>query len=151
MSQGKIQQVDTPQEIYAHPTNRFVADFIGKVNFLDGTVTGIEDNQLIISCRDKQIAAPYFNKSIKQNDRVLLTIRPESIELCKPEEGIVEARVSNAIYFGSQVIYNLNLDDGQELNAEVADPQFHPIFAQGSKVSLKFKNASLHVLPYEEL
>lgn len=153
MSEGKIQQVDTPSEIYSHPLNRFVAGFIGKVNFLDGIVESIEDNWFVIKTHGRIIKAPYWNKQIKKGDRVLFVIRPESIVVKQMEKdaiNMLEATIINSVYYGSEIIYEIKLDDGQILNVEVSDPQDTIQFKPGSKVSVAFKQNSLHVLPYEE-
>ena len=46
MSAGELQQIGRPEEIYEHPANRFVADFIGETNLIDGTVEAVEGQQV---------------------------------------------------------------------------------------------------------
>lgn len=153
MNNGLIQQVDSPSEIYSHPKNRFVAGFIGKVNFLEGIVENIENDQFIIKTHGRIIKAPYWNKNIKKGEKVLFVIRPESImvkDVEKDNNNMLEATVINAVYFGAQIVYEIKLDDGQILNVEVADPQDKVRYVNGSRVSVAFKQKSLHVLPFEE-
>jgi len=153
MNNGLIQQVDSPSEIYSHPINRFVAGFIGKVNFLEGTVEDIEEDKFVISTHNRIIKAPYWNKKIRKGEKVLFVIRPESIivkDVDKDNKNMLEATVINAVYFGSQIVYEIKLDDNQILNVEVADPQDNVRYKNGSRVSVAFKQNSLHVLPFEE-
>lgn len=150
MDRGLIQQVGSPAEIYSHPVNRFVAGFIGKANFLQAVVDSVESEQLVLQFLGKKIVAPRWNKEIKTGDDVLIVARPESILPEHPNEELVEGVVVNSVYFGSQMLYEVELPDHTVLQIEVADPQYHPIFTQGRKVGLAFKDRSLHVLPMEK-
>ncbi len=150
MDRGLIQQVGSPAEIYSHPVNRFVAGFIGKANFLQAVVDSVEAEQLVLQFLGKKIVAPRWNKEIKTGDEVLIVARPESILPEHPNEELVEGVVVNSVYFGSQMLYEVELPDHTVLQIEVADPQYHPIFTQGRKVGLAFKDRSLHVLPMEK-
>ncbi|MDD3424079.1 ABC transporter ATP-binding protein [Sphaerochaeta sp.] len=150
MDRGLIQQVGSPAEIYSHPVNRFVAGFIGKANFLQAVVDSVESEQLVLQFLGKKIVAPRWNKEIKTGDEVLIVARPESILPEHPNEELVEGVVVNSVYFGSQMLYEVELPDHTVLQIEVADPQYHPIFTQGQKVGLAFKDRSLHVLPMEK-
>ncbi len=153
MKDGLIQQIASPKEIYSHPTNRFVAGFIGKVNFLKGIVEDIVDNLFVVKTHNRVIRAPYWNKEIKKGDEVLLVVRPESImveDAEKEKVNTLDAIVKSAVYFGSQIVYEVELDDGHTLSVEVADPQDNVQYTNGNRVSVRFKQNSLHVLPYEE-
>src|SRR3954468_14487372 len=78
---GEIQQLDTPQEIYNHPVNRFVAGFIGSpgLNFFDGAV----DTNGAATFRSGEIAVPLsrygFDNGAEPKDGVVLGVRPEHI------------------------------------------------------------------------
>lgn len=150
MNKGLIQQIDTPSEIYSHPLNRFVAGFIGKVNFLEGIIKKIDGDSCIIKSHNNLIKAPYWNKTLKQKDKVLIVIRPESIEINHEEKEGIEGKILNAIYFGSQIIYEIEIDKGIIINAEISDPQDNVQFSKGSIVKISFKYKSLHILPFEE-
>ena len=58
MESGRVQQVAEPFEIYAHPTNRFVADFIGRVNFLEGRVVAASDGTAGVDVRGHRLEVP---------------------------------------------------------------------------------------------
>ncbi|KOY83833.1 ABC transporter ATP-binding protein [Lysinibacillus macroides] len=86
MENGDIKQIGTPQEIYHRPINRFVANFIGETNLIEGTIEAIdgEDIQVIttnglIFIGRKQQSSPTFTHMI--GDKVFISIRPESIHL----------------------------------------------------------------------
>ena len=150
MDRGKIQQVGSPADIYSHPVNRFVAGFIGKANFLHAIVDTIDADRLVLHFLGKKIVAPRWNKEIKAGDEVLIVARPESIIPEHPNEAWWKGMVVNSVYFGSQMLYEVESPDHTVLQIEVADPQYHPIFTQGHKVGLAFKDRSLNVLPMEK-
>ena len=86
MHDGKIMQIGTPQEIYAHPVNRFVADFIGKANFIKGRVTGMgPGDALDIEIMGKKIVIAAQRDAFTQVSGELLVLRPEAVRL-KPKK-----------------------------------------------------------------
>lgn len=94
MNQGYIQQIGTPEDIYNEPQNAFVADFIGESNILPA-----------IMVRDKlvQILGTNFScvdTGFGKNEPVDAVIRPEDIDLVKPEEGTIEGVVTHLIFKG---------------------------------------------------
>ena len=86
MNQGYIQQIGTPEDIYNEPQNAFVADFIGDSNILDGIM--IEDRLVEILGAKFECVDVGFGK----NKPVDVVIRPEDIDLVKPEEGTIHGR-----------------------------------------------------------
>ncbi|MFA5570202.1 MAG: ABC transporter ATP-binding protein [Sphaerochaetaceae bacterium] len=149
MDQGLIQQIGTPSEIYSHPANRFVAGFIGKANFLTVNVEKVTKEELTLSYAGKTITAPVWDERVVKGDEALLVVRPESIILSEVKEDLVRGVVTNSVYFGSQMLYEVELEDSTTLQIELADPQDHVIFDHGQQVGLTFKSRSLHVLPME--
>ena len=94
MNQGYIQQIGTPEDIYNEPQNAFVADFIGDSNILDGIM--IEDRLVEILGAKFECVDVGFGK----NKPVDVVIRPEDIDLVKPEEGTIHGRVTHLIFKG---------------------------------------------------
>ncbi len=80
MSDGDVQQVGEPREIYEHPDNRFVADFIGETNFLPATVFAIADFTTV-DIGDLQVLGTHDGRRITTGQKVTLAIRPEKINL----------------------------------------------------------------------
>ena len=149
MDAGVIQQVDTPQEIYAHPANRFVAGFMGKANFLEAEISGEEDGLYVMFIHGKKVRAPKWRTSFTAGSKALAVARPEAIELEDPSPGCVEGTVVNSVYFGSQMLYEVLIPGNQTVVVEIPDPQHHRIFGEGTKVGLRFKEKSLHLLKTE--
>ena len=111
MNNGKIQQIGSPKEIYAHPVNRFVADFIGKANFLEGRVTGkIEKDRIEVEIMGQKIMAPNPTRSFSEGDRVLIVARSESIELGeKTSKETLTGTIQETVYLGAEMIYEIKL------------------------------------------
>lgn len=150
MHQGKIMQTGPPQEIYAYPASRFVADFIGKANFLDGRVVGkASDNELVLEIIGKIFTVTLQKDTFSEGDRVLLVLRPESIKLEPIRPDTLIGIIQEAVYLGSQMVYMVEMEKNT-LTVEIANPQEHMIFKTGEEVSINFQDKSLHILPYEK-
>jgi len=150
MHQGKIMQTGIPNEIYAYPANRFVADFIGKANFLDGHVAGkASGNELVLDIMDKKYTVALQQNTFSEGEHVLLVLRPESIKLEPKKPDTLIGIIHEAVYLGSQMIYAVEMGENT-LTVEIANPQEHMIFKAGEEVSINFQDKSLHILPYEK-
>ncbi len=88
MDRGQIVQVGTPAEIYESPATRFVADFIGSVNLLDGQVTGTDAGGLCIHCAETGGEIRAEAAAVAPGSSVWVALRPEKIELARePQPG----------------------------------------------------------------
>lgn len=94
MNQGYIQQVGTPEDIYNEPKNAFVADFIGDSNIIPSVM--IEDRLVNILGTNFECVDVGFGR----NKPVDVVIRPEDIDLVKPEEGTLTGRVTSLLFKG---------------------------------------------------
>ena len=95
MNQGYIQQIGTPEKIYNEPENAFVADFIGESNIISATYGGGSSGE-DPRC---QISHAWMT-GFGQNRPVDVVIRPEDIDLLKPEEGSIDGVVTHLIFKG---------------------------------------------------
>lgn len=102
MNQGYIQQIGTPEDIYNEPKNAFVADFIGDSNILPAIM--VEDKLVKILGTNFECVDTGFGR----NKPVDAVIRPEDIDLVKPEDGILTGIVSHLIFKG--VHYEMEVD-----------------------------------------
>ena len=94
MNQGYIQQIGTPEMIYNEPVNAFVADFIGDSNIINGTM--IQDKVVEIL----GVKIPCVDEGFGCNTPVDVVIRPEDVDLVKPEEGTLTGTVTHLIFKG---------------------------------------------------
>ncbi len=114
---GEIEQVGTPKEIYEFPTSSFVARFVGSTNMFKGVLSigGGTDHIVIEGLGTFAIVAPTDKPWIYDGAEVLLSLRPEKIEISKKElEGFTNhltAKVKNIVYHGSSTRYTLAIND----------------------------------------
>ncbi len=94
MNQGYIQQVGSPEDIYNEPKNAFVADFIGDSNIIPSVM--VEDKLVNILGAN----FPCVDIGFGRNKPVDVVIRPEDIDLVKPENGIITGRVTSLLFKG---------------------------------------------------
>ncbi|MBI9100978.1 MAG: ABC transporter ATP-binding protein [Spirochaetales bacterium] len=149
MKDGKIQQIGKPAEIYAHPANLFVAGFIGKANFLEAKVKSIDGDYFTLDVHGVTCRAPYWNQAVAAGDSVELVVRPESIIPEEPDDKLLQGRILDSVYFGSHILYEIQISQDKVITIEVSDPQQHIQYPVGTRVGLVFKEKSLHVIPKE--
>ena len=108
MNQGYIQQMGTPEQIYNEPENAFVADFIGESNIVEGTM--IQDE--LVEIFGARFAC--VDKGFGTNTPVDVVIRPEDINLVKPENGTLEGVVTHLIFKGVHYEMEVTTPNGYE-------------------------------------
>ena len=151
MERGRVQQVGTPLEIYAHPANRFVADFIGRVNFLEGQVRAVASDSLTIDVRGRSLEVPYRQTGFQVGDSAAVVVRPETIRLA-PVTGMEAAArpftgtIRRATYLGPTAEYEIDWE-GSTLLAVSYSPLEHGLFPEGTQGSFDFAAGTAHVLP----
>ena len=109
MGDGRLLQVGTPEEIYDAPVNQFVADFIGRSNFLPGT---FEESHTVCLANGTRISVPTAGSVGVQ---VAVSLRPERVEVVGRGESpsqfpSLDGRVSNVTFLGSSVVYEIGFD-----------------------------------------
>jgi iron(III) transport system ATP-binding protein len=135
MSEGRIQQIGSPREIYERPLNPFVADFVGSTNFLDGSVLGPDGGDGRYRVRteigDLTVLA---TEPLRAEDKVLLSLRPEDVELqeSKPDGlNVREGRVDQKVFLGECVDFQVKLGERILLSRQhpsLRTPIGNPIF-----------------------
>ncbi len=128
MSEGKFLQVGAPSEVYEYPNCRFVADFVGNVNLLDGEISKDENDHAVISS-DVCIFHVGHGISGHLGMPVTVALRPEKIQLSLQDPGsannAVACTVQSMSYFGSYTSYHLKMTNGQLLQAWVTNTDRH--------------------------
>jgi len=138
MHNGRILQVGTPAEIYFYPANRFVADFVGLANFIEGEVVDahhINVNGLVVT-----VARP-----IDRRGRVTLVVRPEMVRLLPAgaaDQPALRGRIANTAFLGSLTRYWV-ATDGAEWVVDVPAPGHETLHGD---VALLLPSDRIHVL-----
>jgi len=137
MNDGRIQQIGTPEDIYNEPNNRFVAQFIGKSNIIEGTM--IRDKEVSFCGR----AFPCVDGGFGENVPVDVVLRPEDIELSDPEGGQLQGVVSDVVFKG---IHYEMLIDCQDHALTVQSTRMRE---PGKQVGISVGPEEIHVMPRE--
>ena len=115
MNKGRVLQVGNPHEIYDAPASRFVAEFIGETNFIDGRVRSVSDGVAEIGLNDGTVLTAKADGANVGED-VTIVIRPEHAEVAahahNGSAAVVHGTLENVVYFGTDTHYHLRLRDG---------------------------------------
>ena len=129
MDRGSLVQVAPPSEIYERPNSRWVADFIGDVNLIEGVVESLGPDATAIIGKDGQqfrfAAASAAQRGAQKGAKVWVALRPEKISITsmpqQAQENAVGGIVSDIAYRGSALIYRVRTASGAELKISVAN------------------------------
>jgi len=155
MNLGRIQQIGGPREIYEHPQNAFVADFIGVANFIHGRLDFIDEKQQIASiiARDGTPLMAWYDGEASLESEVLATVRPEAIEVQLTKKtiagsNVISGKVRVSSYLGDRARYEIEttIVDGNILRVDTHNPAGKPIHKEGEKVFLIFPAEDLRIV-----
>jgi iron(III) transport system ATP-binding protein len=145
MNKGKIEQIGSPTEIYRRPATRFVADFIGRANFVEATVRDRQDGGLTLDALGTTLTALAPAAALRPGDAATLVIRPEMVEIDSPQAHVAGI-VRRAAYLGNVIEYDVEVA-GQLLSLIERDPRRTEIHPEGQTVKVRFLEDCLYVLP----
>jgi iron(III) transport system ATP-binding protein len=115
LSWGRVKQIGSPLQVYKRPANRFVANFIGETNFIEGVVvrTGAGESLVRTPIGEFRGALADYDLSFTPGSKAYVCIRPECwhLDLRAPEENTVSGRIENATYFGEVAHYDFRVGD----------------------------------------
>jgi putrescine transport system ATP-binding protein len=130
MSKGRVLQVGSPEEVYEHPANRFVAGFIGNVNLIEGKLTVDEPDHCAITTGIGVVSVGH-GISGALNMPVAVAIRPEKLEISKTKPDVAvnlfTGQVKEIAYFGSYNTYIVVASDGSRLKITEANTSRHDL------------------------
>ena len=122
MDKGHVMQVGTPPEIYEAPNSRFVADFVGNVNMLEGvvadrsgeraTITGASGAEIVVENAGDAVAGKSVAFAIRP-EKIRVTSRPPA----KQVANVMEGEIYDLAYLGDMTVYHVRLADGQVVKA----------------------------------
>ncbi|MDG2237634.1 MAG: ABC transporter ATP-binding protein [Arenicellales bacterium] len=115
MRDGLIHQIGSPVEIYNHPDNRFVADFIGESNFIEAELIAADGKTGKVKFTDRVEFDATLPSATVETGPVTVIIRPEHVTLTtNNSHAHLRGTVNNSVYFGTDTHYYLTLDSGEE-------------------------------------
>ncbi len=156
MKDGVVQQVGTPQEVFDHPDNLFVAGFIGvpQMNFYDATLTK-EDGVYKVQVQGMQLVLPpekqeRLEESGATAQEITLGIRPEHISLTSAEESGLTGEIMMSEMMGSSVYLHVNVKDKDTI---IVVPTLHQdtqnTLSNGANISFTFCESAVHLFDKE--
>ena len=121
MQRGRIEQLGTPEDIYARPASRFVAEFVGLSSFLEGAVEGVAAGGMRVAVGGGRVTVPALPGAVPGR-RTLLFVRPNEVELLPADASettdALRATVDAATYLGDRMDYRLRLEGGLALRVQ---------------------------------
>jgi iron(III) transport system ATP-binding protein len=145
MNRGRVEQVGTPAEIYRHPRTRFVADFIGRANFISGTVRGQENGALLVDTFGLPLKLSGVQDHYPLGTGVTLMVRPEMVKV-RQDASRFKGIVRQAVFLGDSIDYDIEVT-GQVLTAVETNPLQMQIFPEGAEVGVDFYEDCIHIIP----
>ncbi len=151
MNEGQIEQIGTPDEIYQHPNNWFVADFIGESNFINGNMIKINGDNSVIKSFTKNIYGPKDNW-MAPGMEVFVLLRPErlNIHLQEPAgmRNVVSGKIQDDLYVGNISRYLINIPEWNTiLNVELRNAQETVRFKSGQDVFVSWQVNDTIIIP----
>ena len=142
MNSGVVAQMGTPGDIYYHPVNEFVADFIGEANFLDGEIVDASGETCTMQIGDSRVQVENPARH-RKGERCRLVLRPEAVQI--GDSGAIPARVTLSCFMGSYQNYHVMVGDTL-VKITDACPINKKIYAVGDGVMLSFAPECAHIL-----
>lgn len=147
MNNGIIEQIGTPVEMYRFPNSRFVADFIGRANFVHGVVQRQNGQNLIVKVFEEVMELLNIQRDFHDQESVTLIVRPEMIRIKKTGE-LFKGTIRRGVYLGDVIEYDVEVG-GQLLTCVEANPYVMELFPNGEQVTVGFADGCIQVLPEE--
>jgi iron(III) transport system ATP-binding protein len=143
MNAGRVEQAGTPDEVYRRPSSRFVADFIGRANFVEGPVERADGSGAVeVSLFGQLMRVPAADGQ-QPGSRAVVVVRPESIRV---GAGDLRGRVRRATFLGPMAEYELEVGD-EVLVAVDPDWMGHGLHELGEEVALSLRPERAYALP----
>lgn len=159
MNSGRIEQVDTPEEIYLHPASVFVADFVGRANFVPAQAQEVsEDGMVEIEALGQKIrvhSSEGAKEAVREGKETVVLVRPESMRIQPTDEKPATltgslGQVVTSIFYGETVEYEIETEFGS-LVCVVSDPRAEDLLEEGQYVRLGIEAEKAWLLPSGQL
>jgi putative spermidine/putrescine transport system ATP-binding protein len=139
MNAGRIEQVGAPAEISERPRTRFVADFVGEINIIDGTWSAGR----LLAADGQAMPAPAAAGRLGAG---AIAIRPECIVMTAPQAGLLAGRIVTASFLGGQTLYRIAGERGASILVKEGRGESSPARAIGDRVGVVWRAQDAVVL-----
>jgi spermidine/putrescine transport system ATP-binding protein len=150
MSKGVVLQIGRPEEIYERPASKYVADFIGETNFIDGVVKSQRGSIVEVELPGTATVCVQSSRTFTSGQQVSVAVRPEKLRLNSEltDGNNLKGRVEDVIYIGTDTHYGIRFAGGQKVRVREQNVKFghHEIVQVGEEVSVSFAQTSPRLL-----
>ena len=150
LRRGKIEQIDTPSEVYSKPKSVFVASFVGGANFFEGNIIKVDGSGSTVETREGYHIR-VAQKDNKIGKKVAVAVRPTDVSVnysttsrLNSFSGIVES----ATFIGGSMKYELSLDKDIVISSEILISSAHKTLTKGEKVTIAFHPERCYLFTY---
>ena len=143
MRKGVIAQMGSPKDIYYHPTDEFVADFIGEANFIKGAVKGMQGKDCVVNVEGRDVVVE-TDTARAVGEQAEIVLRPEAIQIAP--EGLLPCKVELSCFMGSYQNYHVRLADGTLVKITDNCPINKRVFEVGESAGISFGKDCAHLL-----
>jgi spermidine/putrescine transport system ATP-binding protein len=154
MNQGKIEQIDEPSRIYNFPVNRFVADFIGKINMLKAQVSEVSAAHLTLTVSGLGKVKVPVKAHINTGAQGVIAIRPEQVRIAAHAEDVTAefqstGKIKDFFYIGDVTTYIIELANSTRIEALLPNsaPGHAKLFEIGDPVVISWQEQSAQFFP----
>lgn len=153
MDKGKIQQVGSPTALYHAPNSSFVADFIGKMNFLNGYVQAIDEARVNILVAGGIVGIPRSQlapgTALVTGQPIRIAARPESIAVTETSAGSISGEIETSVFLGSHRKLIVRTDDGTQLQIQVPSSSRASNEPRRGRTHLTIDATAVRLFPHE--
>jgi spermidine/putrescine transport system ATP-binding protein len=148
MDKGKVLQVGVPRDIYDHPRNRFVANFIGDTNFLEGRIVKTASGVATVKLDTGATITANLGERKSAKGAATLVIRPEHARIVAPtKDPTLKGTISNVVYFGTDTHFHVRLEDGSAFMVRQQNSRGNAgEWAEGASAGIVFDESAAQVL-----
>jgi iron(III) transport system ATP-binding protein len=148
MNLGIIEQIGTPVEMYRFPNSHFVANFIGRANFLPAVVLEQREDFMIVKSHGETLRLINVKGKFSAGAEVSLIVRPEMVKI-KISGELYKGVIRRAVFLGDVIEYDVEIG-GQLITGQETDPNIITLFPEGEAVSVGFAEGCIQVLQAEK-
>ena len=146
MEAGRATQIDHPHRVYEHPRTRFISTFVGKANLLPGQVTHANGThtQVKVGALTMEVDGARY----RPGAAVLLSVRPEKVQLVPAVQGRMDGQVCERFFLGSQWLYRVGTPVGDLMVLVPNDGR--AALAEGERTGVDWPDHCMRLLPADE-
>ncbi|HEY7749461.1 MAG TPA: ABC transporter ATP-binding protein [Aestuariivirgaceae bacterium] len=148
ISGGRVLQIGSPHDIYDRPQNRFVANFIGETNFLEGSIAGTLDGRAQVKLSSGTVVSANIAEGSNPAGNVTIVVRPEHASLVPSgTAATLSGTLEHIVYFGTDTHYHVRLNNGSEfIVREQNDRGSTDRWSKGMQTGILFDEHAAQVL-----